>query len=230
MSQQHLGPYINFQGRAREAMEFYHKVLGGKLDLQAVNAQGVARPAGAGDRIGQSRLEADGVLIIASDGHPNYPAKVGENMAIALISTDKDRVTKVFNDLAAGGQIKGPAGQAALGRRGGLAHGQIRHFLDGQYRQRVAPERQLIVAQGFHRVEPHVGRRLLAGPQQGDSLPRTPRRAPRSNGGFADRLSWRPVDHARPAVKAKEPDKPLQRVRVAIDLDPPAGQGRRRRE
>ena len=34
MSKQYLSPYINFQGRAREAMEFYHKVLGGKLDLQ----------------------------------------------------------------------------------------------------------------------------------------------------------------------------------------------------
>jgi len=32
MSRQYIGPYINFQGRAREAMEFYHVILGGKLD------------------------------------------------------------------------------------------------------------------------------------------------------------------------------------------------------
>ena len=107
MSQQRVGPYINFGGRAREAMEFYHGVLGGKLDLQNANAKGAARPAGAGDRITYARLEADGALIIASDGHPKYPAKVGENMAIALSGTDKDRVTKIFNNLAAGGQIKG---------------------------------------------------------------------------------------------------------------------------
>jgi uncharacterized glyoxalase superfamily protein PhnB len=31
MSKQYLSPYINFQGRAREAMEFYQKALGGKL-------------------------------------------------------------------------------------------------------------------------------------------------------------------------------------------------------
>src|SRR5437867_9695914 len=36
---------IGEQGRAREAMEFYHKVLGGSLDLQASNAQGASRPA-----------------------------------------------------------------------------------------------------------------------------------------------------------------------------------------
>ncbi len=74
MSKIQSSPYINFQGRAREAMESYHKVLGGHLDLQTVNAQGVPRPAGPGDRISHARLEADGALIVASDGHPDYPA------------------------------------------------------------------------------------------------------------------------------------------------------------
>src|SRR5713226_8517134 len=108
MSQQYLGPYINFQGRAREAMEFYHRVLGGRLDLQASNEQGVLKSAGPRDRIMNARLEADGALIVASDGHPDYPAKVGENMAIALAGTDRVRVSKIFNDLADGGKIKGP--------------------------------------------------------------------------------------------------------------------------
>jgi uncharacterized glyoxalase superfamily protein PhnB len=48
MSQQYLGPYLNFQGRAREAMEFNHKVLGGTLDLHAANEKGEAKPAGPG--------------------------------------------------------------------------------------------------------------------------------------------------------------------------------------
>jgi PhnB protein len=108
MSKIQLSPYINFQGRAREAMEFYHEVLGGNLELQTVDEQGVARPAGPGDSIVYSRLEADGVLIIAVDGHPDYPAKVGENMAIALGGTDKERLTKIFNDLAEGGKNKMP--------------------------------------------------------------------------------------------------------------------------
>jgi len=55
MSQQYLSPYINFQGRAREAMEFSHKVLGGKLDLQTVNKQGASKPAGPADRITHAR-------------------------------------------------------------------------------------------------------------------------------------------------------------------------------
>lgn len=97
MSRQYLGPYINFAGRAREAMEFYRRVLGGRLDLQAL------------------RLEADGAVIIATDGHPDYPAKVGENMAIAIGGTDKDRLTKVFNGLAEGGKIKMPPAEQSSG-------------------------------------------------------------------------------------------------------------------
>lgn len=108
MSKQYVGPYVNFQGRAREAMEFYQKVLGGKLDLQTMNEKGAPKPAGAGDRVSTARLVGDGVIVIATDGHPDYPAKVGENMAIALGGADKDRLTKAFNDLAAGGKIKMP--------------------------------------------------------------------------------------------------------------------------
>ena len=119
MNQQSVGPYINFGGRAREAMEFYQKVLGGKLELQTVNVQGVAKPAGPGDRIMTARLEADGALIIATDGHPDYPAKVGENIAVALTGTDKGRLTKIFNDLAAGGKIKGPLTTQASGAQVG---------------------------------------------------------------------------------------------------------------
>ncbi len=115
MSRQYLSPYINFQGRARGAMEFYQKVLGGDLDLQALNEQGVLKPAGPGDRIMHSRLEADGALIVASDGHPDYPPKVGDNMAIALGGTDRARLTEIFDDLAEGGKIKGPLAEQSWG-------------------------------------------------------------------------------------------------------------------
>jgi PhnB protein len=47
-------------------------------------------------------------VIVASDGHPKYPAKVGENTAIALSSADRERITRIFKALAEGGQLKGP--------------------------------------------------------------------------------------------------------------------------
>jgi PhnB protein len=115
MSKIQLSPYVNFQGRAREAMEFYQRVLGGTLDLHTVDERGVSKPAGPGDSIRHSRLEADGALILGTDGHPSYPAKVGENMAIALGGTDKNRLTKLFNGLAEGGKIQGPLAEQPWG-------------------------------------------------------------------------------------------------------------------
>ncbi len=50
MSKQYLGPSINFQGRAREAMQFYQKILGGNLELQMVDKQGAAKSAGLGEQ------------------------------------------------------------------------------------------------------------------------------------------------------------------------------------
>jgi PhnB protein len=105
MSTIQLSPFVNFQGRAREAMEFYQKVLGGKLDLQT----------GPGDRVGQARLEAEGVLLIASDGHPDYPAKVGENLALSLGGTDNPRLTRIFNALGEGGRVNMPLAKQPWG-------------------------------------------------------------------------------------------------------------------
>ena len=92
-------------------MEFYHRVLGRNLDLQTVNQQGVTKPACDGDRVTHARLEAEDALIFGTDGHPNWPARAGENIAVALSGADKARLTKIFNDLAEGGKIKGPMTQ-----------------------------------------------------------------------------------------------------------------------
>lgn len=119
MSQRYIAPYINFQGRAREAMEFYHKVLGGKLELYAAGEKGEPRPADPGDRLTHARLEADGVLIIASDGHPKYPAKVGENMAIVLGGSNRARLSEMFTELAEGGQVKMPLTRTPWGAEAG---------------------------------------------------------------------------------------------------------------
>ncbi len=106
MSQLFVNPYINFQNRAREAMEFYHKLLGGKLELLTFNPDGAPKPAGPDDRIMHSRLESDGAIIMGTDGMAEYPPAVGDNFAIALGGTGKGRLTAIFDGLAEGGKVK----------------------------------------------------------------------------------------------------------------------------
>ena len=107
-----VSPYINFQGRAREAMEFYRRVLGGKLELLTTDARGEAKTAGPGDRISHARLQFDGASIAGGDGHPDYPPSVGNNMAVALRGDDQSRLSGIFAALADGGRIQMPLGQA----------------------------------------------------------------------------------------------------------------------
>lgn len=99
MSTIRLNPYVNFQGKAREALTFYQKVLGGELHIS---------PEDPSERVTRARLESDGMVIVAVDGHPNYPATVGDNMALALGGTDKERIATIFNGLAEGGKITMP--------------------------------------------------------------------------------------------------------------------------
>lgn len=110
-----IDPYINFQGRAREAMEFYLKIFGGELMLLAFNPDGAPKPAGPNDTIMHARLEAGDVVIMGSDGMPEYPPKAGDNMALALSGTDADRLAKAFEGLSEGGRVKQPLKKESWG-------------------------------------------------------------------------------------------------------------------
>jgi PhnB protein len=48
----------------------------------------------------------DGLIIMGTDGMAEYPAKVGENFAIALSGSDSDKLTKAFEMLGDGGNVK----------------------------------------------------------------------------------------------------------------------------
>ena len=110
-----VAPYVNFQGRAREAMEAYHGVLGGKLELFAADEHGAPRPAEEGDRIQHGRLSGEGFLIVGSDGHPKFPPTHGDNIAIVLVGSDRASMQAAFEKLAEGGVVKMPLTEGPWG-------------------------------------------------------------------------------------------------------------------
>jgi PhnB protein len=118
MGKQYTAPYINFQGRAREAMELYHEILGGQLSLFAFDASGKVKSAGSSDAIGYARLEADGVRVFGSDGNPTHAATPGDTVAITLAGPDKAALTRAFEALADGGSIGMPLTEAPWGTAG----------------------------------------------------------------------------------------------------------------
>jgi PhnB protein len=108
MSKLNMVPYINFNDHAREAMEFYQRVLGGKLDLLTWNPDGPPKPAEPGDRILHSVLETDGAFIMATDGMEGSLVPVGQNISITLSGPDRDRLEKAFEELSEGGKVSMP--------------------------------------------------------------------------------------------------------------------------
>lgn len=111
-----VNPYINFGGKAREAFEFYQRALGGELNLLAFDPNGPPKKAGLTDNIMHGILTIeDGVVIMGSDGMPDYPAKVGENFAIAISGSDRYKLTKAFELLSQGGNVKQPLKEESWG-------------------------------------------------------------------------------------------------------------------
>ncbi len=109
MSKVMLNPYLNFNGNTAEAMEFYHSVFGGKLEMQKFSdAKGMEVPAGYEDKILHSKLESDEVVLMASEGKPDTDVVFGDNISMSLMGSDHDKLAEIFNALAEGGEVTMP--------------------------------------------------------------------------------------------------------------------------
>jgi len=103
-----LAPYLNFpQGRTREAMEFYHSVLGGRLDITTFGDFKMADlPA---DGVMHAALVADGFTVYASDAMPGSEDQWGgTRIYCAIMGDDVDTLTGWFHGLAEGGSVGMP--------------------------------------------------------------------------------------------------------------------------
>lgn len=117
-----LNPYISFAGNARQAMEFYQSVFGGKLDLSTFGEAGMTDNGVNPDQIMHAMLVADnGITIMASDtatGFREYVA--GTNMSLSLSGDDEDELTDYYNKLVDGGKVEQPLQKAPWGDTFGM--------------------------------------------------------------------------------------------------------------
>ena len=114
--QSKLNPYLNFRDSARQAMEFYHTVFGGKLAVSTFKDFGVSQDPGEDDKIMHSMLEADnGITFMAADT-PNYMSySQGTDMHMSLSGDNDAELRGYFEKLAADGTIVQPLVAAPWG-------------------------------------------------------------------------------------------------------------------
>jgi len=116
-----LNPYINFNGNAKEAIEFYKNVFGGKLTMSTFKEGGAPVDASEGDKIMHAMLIADnGITLMASDTPKEWKYTPGTNVSIALGGDNEEELKSYWDKLAEGAKIEQPLAKAPWGDMFGM--------------------------------------------------------------------------------------------------------------
>ena len=107
--------YLFFDRTCAEAMRFYEKTLGGKIEMMMTHDQmplppGAPKPPPESAKlVMHARLAIDGRALMASDwmgGEQPYPGMHG--FSLSLVYPTVDQANKVFAALAEGGKVTMP--------------------------------------------------------------------------------------------------------------------------
>ena len=115
-----LNPYLNFNGTARQALEFYHGVFGGTLTLSTFAEFG-AKDSPDADRIMHGSLETDaGYSIMAADVTSDMQYHPMGGFAVSVSGDDGDALRGYFEKLGAGGITTMPMQKQVWGDEFGM--------------------------------------------------------------------------------------------------------------
>jgi PhnB protein len=122
MQKTRLNPYLGFKNNAREAMEFYKTVFGGKLDLSTFKEGGAPTSTPDEDNlIMHAMLEADnGIVFMASDTPPSMDYKPGTTMSMSLSGDNEEELRGYWNKLSEGSTVTMPLEKAPWGDTFGM--------------------------------------------------------------------------------------------------------------
>ena len=105
-------PYLFFEGRCEEALDFYAKAIGAKVEMKmryADSPEGCPQgmPAGTEKKIMHCAFMIGESMVMASDGmNSGKPDFKGITLSITL--ADEAGVKRVFEALSAGGKVVQP--------------------------------------------------------------------------------------------------------------------------
>jgi PhnB protein len=121
-----LNPYLNFNGNTEEAFNFYKSVFGGEfITLQRFRDTPEADriPANDQDKIMHVALPiGQGNILMATDALESMGQKLvaGNNISLSIDAGSEAEADKLFNALAAGGQVNMPLEKAFWGAYFGM--------------------------------------------------------------------------------------------------------------
>ena len=108
-----INPYFNFNGKTEEAFDFYKSVFGGDYAM-VMRYKDAPKEHQMGESDGEKIMHmalpiGQHTMLMGSDWPDAYGNPVdGSNVSISINAESKDEADKIFNSLAAGGQITMP--------------------------------------------------------------------------------------------------------------------------
>jgi PhnB protein len=118
-----LNPYLGFRDNARDAMEFYHSVFGGDLNISTFGEMQASEDPAESDKVMHAQLETtSGYTLMGSDTPNAMEFAPGSNHSVSLSgpSEDTDELSGYFDKLSDGGTVAMPLEQAPWGDRFGM--------------------------------------------------------------------------------------------------------------
>jgi PhnB protein len=107
----HVEPYLFFEGRTEEALEFYKKALGARVEMMMRNRESPEPPPpwmnAPAEKIMHASFTVDGGRVMASDGMcSGKPSFSG--FSLSVTKNTKPEAERAFNALAEGGKVNMP--------------------------------------------------------------------------------------------------------------------------
>jgi PhnB protein len=118
----HVDPYIFFDGRCEEAIEFYRKAVGAEVTMLVRfkdSPDPNMRPPGAENKVMHARFRIGDATVMASDGEcggkPNF-----QGFSLSLTVPNEAEADRAFAALSDGGQVQLPLTKTFFSPRFGM--------------------------------------------------------------------------------------------------------------
>lgn len=116
-----ITPYLNFNGNAKEALDFYAKAFNGEIvQSSTFGESNMAQDESMKDKILHAIFRAGDLTFMVSDCPPGVSVSSGDQVSLALNFTDVDSIERTFAALAEGGKITMPLQDTFWGARFGM--------------------------------------------------------------------------------------------------------------
>ena len=122
----HVEPYLFFEGRCEEAVEFYRKALGAEVTMLMRYKDSPEPPPpgklppGSENKVMHASLRVGDTTVMASDGlvqgRPSF-----QGFSLSITVPDEAQAEKLFAALADGGQVQMPLAKTFWSPRFGMA-------------------------------------------------------------------------------------------------------------